>query len=317
MGWKVWIKDYLSFTRKDRIGLIVIALILAGLLFLPSLIFKNGSPPVPITDTAWLTAIEKFEAADPPTRQNSGYSAPGYIHKSWKTEREIQLATPLFTFDPNTLAPEEWQRLGLRPKTITTILNYRAKGGRFRQPADLQRVYGLHEDEYRRLLPFIKIVNTSLPVVSPPRANDQELRYPASVVNHKREPIDLNAADTTLLIRLPGIGAKLSLRILNFRDKLGGFYSSDQLREVYGLTDSTFQLVKPLVIVNPSAIRKINLNTATIDELKAHPYVRYTLANPIVSYRTEHGNFRELRDLLNVMAVTPDVFARLLPYFSL
>jgi competence ComEA-like helix-hairpin-helix protein len=109
--------------------------------------------------------------------------------------------------------------------------------------------------------------------------------------------IDVNNADTTAFISLPGIGSKLAARIITFREKLGGFYSVEQIGETYGLPDSTFQKIKQWLKLDNLSVKKININTATVDEMKAHPYIKYGLANPIVAYRNEHGAFSKIEDI--------------------
>lgn len=104
---------------------------------------------------------------------------------------------------------------------------------------------------------------------------------------------------------------------MNFRDKLGGFYTISQLAETYGLPDSTFQKIKQYLKLDNHSIKKINLNTASVDELKAHPYIKYALANPIVAYRKEHGPFSKLEDIKKVMVVTEDVYQKIYPYLSI
>jgi competence ComEA-like helix-hairpin-helix protein len=69
--------------------------------------------------------------------------------------------------------------------------------------------------------------------------------------------------------------------------------------------------------VNSSSIKKININTATVDELKVHPYIKYGLANPIVAYRNEHGSFLRVEDIKKVMAVTEEIYRKIEPYLSL
>ncbi len=77
--------------------------------------------------------------------------------------------------------------------------------------------------------------------------------------------IDINEADTTAFIALPGIGSKLAQRIINFRTKLGGFYSIDQVRETFGLPDSTFRKIQKQLTYHNSTIQKININALTIE----------------------------------------------------
>ncbi|RYZ57831.1 MAG: helix-hairpin-helix domain-containing protein, partial [Chitinophagaceae bacterium] len=138
-------------------------------------------------------------------------------------------------------------------------------------------------------------------------------------VREERKPvlININEADTAAFISLPGIGAKLSARILSFREKLGGFYSVEQVGETYGLPDSTFQKIKGRLQVDEGRIRKINVNTATKDELKLHPYVRWQLANVIVEYRNQHGAFKSLEELKNIVLIDEGVFEKIRHYLSL
>ena len=159
---------------------------------------------------------------------------------------------------------------------------------------DLQKVYGLRKNEYERLAPYAKI-QTDLKETrfeNFPKSNTgkSESNYKSTFHNSS---IDINTADTTAFIALPGIGSKLATRIVNFRDKLGGFYTIEQVKETFGLPDSTFQKIKQYLKLENSTIRKININTATIDELKTHPYIKYVLANPIVAYRNAHGSFSD------------------------
>ena len=118
-------------------------------------------------------------------------------------------------------------------------------------------------------------------------------------------------------IALPGIGNKLALRIVNFRDKLGGFYSIDQIGETYGLPDSVFRKIKPFLKLETNLVKKININTATKDEMKSHPYIKWNLANAIVEYRNQHGNFSSLEDLKKISLITTEVFDKIKFYLVL
>jgi DNA uptake protein ComE-like DNA-binding protein len=125
--------------------------------------------------------------------------------------------------------------------------------------------------------------------------------------------IELNSADTTALAELPGIGVKLAQRIINFRDRLGGFYSVDQVGETYGLADSIFKKIKPYLHIN-GGVKKININTATRDELKLHPYIKWNLANILVEYRNQHGHYKSLEELKNISSIEETLFLKIAPY---
>ena len=272
-----------------------------------------------------MAAVKKLEikvpdSSDDHYQKNDQENANAYQYdkrKSSYNENAIPKGE-LFYFDPNTISTSDWKRLGLRDKTIKTIENYLSKGGHFYKPDDLQKIYGLHDDEYERLKPYIKIES------NPSKTNEEfvsskskDETQPAKTYAARYSIIDVNTADTSAFISLPGIGSKLAARIVTFREKLGGFYSVEQIGETYGLPDSTFQKIKQYLKLDNPSVKKININTATVDEMKAHPYIKYSLANPIVAYRNEHGSFSKIEDIKKVMAVTDEIYKKIAPYLTL
>ena len=316
--------DYLSFSRRDRLAILIILLFVILGLLLPGLVSIKAVPKTFYSDTSWIASLRDLEQKEKKKDQAfASYSRDdnSYTYQYDLSKKNYQRGSKgsLFNFDPNSLPEGGWKKLGLREKTIHTILNYLSKGGRFRKQEDLQRVYGLFPDEYERLAPYIKIEETeekarsnNYPVSPGPAKNPD-----AKTFSSRYQVIDINEADTSAFIALPGIGSKLAARIINFRDKLGGFYSISQVGETFGLPDSTFQKIKQWLKLENIFIRKININTATIDELKAHPYIRWNLANPIMAYRHEHGSFARVEDLKKVMALTEEIYQKILPYLSI
>ena len=319
MSWQKIVTDYLTFTRRDRIAIIVILVLIVSVFFLPKVIsgtnqkLQNQQP-----NTAWIAAMKRLEVKIDDDK-NTG--APDYDNNnSYQYDRRVSYNNTgskgeLFFFDPNSLSAEGWKKLGLRDKTINTIRNYLSKGGKFKKTEDLKKIYGLLPEEYERLAGYIRIAdnNTHSPNEEEfqPAANNYSTNKPRYSV------IDINTADTTAFIALPGIGSKLAARIVNFRDKLGGFHSINQVAETYGLPDSTFQRIRQYLKLENNVLKKININTATLDELKAHPYIRYSIANPIIAYRNEHGPFSKPEDLKRVMAVTDEAYNKILPYLTI
>src|SRR5687767_7242716 len=252
LNWNDFIKDYLAFTRKERIAMLIIAGLILFVLFLPDMLQNKSKNNQAFMDTAWIDAVKKLEIKNEDSLNDSNQSsedenANAYQWdkgKSSYNESETQKGE-LFYFDPNTITTSGWKRLGLRHKTIQTIEKYLSKGGHFYKPGDLQKIYSLKTEEYERLEPYIRIESKTSSanehfVSSKPKDESQASKTHAA----RYSSIDINAADTSAFISLPGIGSKLALRIVNFRDKLGGFYSVDQVGETYGLPDSTFQKIK-------------------------------------------------------------------------
>jgi len=323
LKWGEFIKDYLVFTRKERIGILIVVSVILFTLFLPDILSKTTRNRSTKRDTAWIDAVKKSEikvqdsSADD-YQKNDNDNAYVYQYdkrKSSYNENDI-IKGELFYFDPNTVTESEWKRLGLRDKTIKTIENYRSKGGSFYKSEDLQRIYGLHDDEYERLKPYIKI-ESHIPNEESISSKPKNEIQPAKTYTARYSIIDVNTADTTAFISLPGIGSKLAARIITFREKLGGFYSIEQIGETYGLPDSTFQKIKQYLKLDNPSVKKININTASVEEMKAHPYIKYNLADPIVSYRNEHGSFSKIEDIKKVMVVTDEIYKKIEPYLSL
>jgi competence protein ComEA len=319
MKWSEFVRDYLRFTRKDRIAVLAATLIMVLAILYPE-IQKKFTPKKNVTlDTSWIAAVKNLQIKD------TGYNKPDnrnydddnsqafqYDKRNSSYQADNALAKgELFYFDPNTASPSDWKRLGLRDKTIQTIQNYLSKGGKFRKPEDLQRVYGLYQNEYERLQPYVRIESAFENKPSETFLNTSKEKIETKSYSSLYSIIDINSADTSAFISLPGIGSKLAARIVNFRDKLGGFYTVEQVKETFGLPDSTYQKIKQYLKLDNPSVKKININTATVDELKAHPYIKYSLANPIVAYRNEHGLFSKVEDLKKVMVVTEEIYKRL------
>ncbi len=149
------------------------------------------------------------------------------------------------------------------------------------------------------------------------RGNDSGMyeMYPRPHVA-QRLSFELNSADTLDLQQLRGIGPVFARRIVNYRAKLGGYVSTAQLREIYGMSEETYQMILPYLTVDTMQITKLNPNTATLNQLKQHPYLDYYQARAIVDYRREGHAYRTVDDLLLVNLITDSVLLPLRPYLT-
>lgn len=292
-----WLRSYLVMSRRERQGALLLALLIASIWILPEL-FKR-----PALDPA-LT-----QKADEVLRSRENDSAM------------ILQALRFEPFDPNSTPDQQWLDMGLTERNLLTIRRYLARGGRFRRKEDLQKIYGLRPDLVARMLPYVRISHATgrqdsedegRPGRSYPRS------FPERPVYRRKDPviIDLADADTTALIALPGIGPTLARRIIQFREKCGGFHSVEQLAEVYGLQDSVFQRIRPMLRLEEGRVRKIKVNEAGIDSLAAHPYITYAESRAIVKYREQHGPFGSEAQLLQVALINEEWIRKLRPYLE-
>lgn len=308
MSWKNFAAGYLTFSKKDRIALLLFAAVILLVYLLPR--FAPKPAPAAIREDTALQRLLDTAAQLAQQHPNKKYENEAGDYQYEVSKKFAATEAALFNFDPNTLDADGWKRLGLRDKTAQTILNYRSKGGHFYKPEDVQKIWGLPAGFYERVKNYIQIADLKKEYPS------NFFKTPYEKSERKIATVDVNAADTTALIALPGIGAKLAQRILNFRDKLGGFYSVDQIGETYGLPDSTFQKLKPYFQAH-GVLKKFDINTATKDELKMHPYIKWNLANAIVEYRNQHGLFKKLDELKNIALIDDATFDKIAPYIMI
>ena len=313
--WKEYFKDYFSFTRKERIGVILllaaIFIITVIPLFFPLLVKEDV-----YDHEGFMQEIEPF------TRDSASHKAAlatyndfdyNDVYGNERSERK----SSLFYFDPNKATLQDWVKLGVKERTATTILKYVAKGGKFYKPEDIQKIYGLSKKEAERLIPYIRIENkTKAPAMVSYEKNSYPEAEKQSFPSKKIMPININTADTLTFALLPGIGNRLANRIINFRNRLGGFHSVDQVGETYLLPDSTFQKIKSHLFLEKADVKIIDINQAGLEELKAHPYIRFQVANALVQYRMQHGNFKRIEDVKKIMIVSDSIFNKIAPYIS-
>ncbi|HET7118501.1 MAG TPA: helix-hairpin-helix domain-containing protein, partial [Hanamia sp.] len=300
--WQQFLKDYFSFTKKERKGIIFTVCIILVIIILPQFF------PYFIKEEKMDTIQFEKEIAqlkiDSSSKKNytKNYDEEYYNDYTPSAKKNYYSKNAdLFFFDPNTATINDWMRLGIREKTANTIQKYISKGGKFYKPEDIKKIWGLSKTDAERLIPYVSIKNEKKEYT-----HYEQKEYPDKKnYSNKKEiqKIDINLADTAQYISLPGIGSKLSKRIIAFREKLGGFYSIDQVGETYFLPDSTFQKIKPYLVLNSKTIKKININSAAIDEMKSHPYIKYNIANAIFQYRQQHGNFNSVEEIKKIMTV--------------
>jgi competence ComEA-like helix-hairpin-helix protein len=182
------------------------------------------------------------------------------------------------------------------------------KGGKFMVKKDLLKIYGMDSALYKKLFPFIDLPDSVL------KDTVKKFEPKERIVAIK---FDLNMADTSQLIKIYGIGPKLSQRIVTYRDKLGGFVSVEQLKEVYGLdTTVIHELFRKSFIEKNFQPRLIDVNKATEKELGDHPYIKYKLAKAITAYRFQHGEYHTVDDLKRIAIIDDTKFQKIKPYLS-
>jgi len=139
--------------------------------------------------------------------------------------------------------------------------------------------------------------------------------FPQYVKKSQDWKININEADSVAWVALPGIGPGFAKRILTFRDRLGGFASAAQLKEVYGIDTIWVKENIRKFQVGKGVYRSLNVNKAIWNEFR-HPYLPYAQAKIILNYRKQHGVITDFESLLTIKLADSLVWERLKPYLN-
>jgi competence protein ComEA len=286
-------KSYFFLSRGERIGLLV----LISLILLITVI-----PFFEIKSTIETTNFDSFDSLVNELNNNS-------IKK--KSEQSSKSINVRFEFNPNTIEEKGLLELGFTSYIAKRIVNFRSKGGSFKNADDLFKIYGIDSGLVMELKPFITIPS----VKKEENKLEEKYTYKSNTDIKKNEiQTDINKIDTTELKKIYGIGSKLANRIVLYREKLGGFYSYSQLNEVWGLNPSIVELLQKKFVFKKETIKKININIVDQKILEQHPYIGFKTAKNIMAYKKQHGKFNTIEDLRKIISLKDSVIIRLNNY---
>lgn len=279
-------------------GLVSLILLVMGLPY----VYEWIKTEEPVTRAEQLAVLKLSLADKEKLLQGRGYQK--------RFDRPVKKNGRLFVFDPNKIGQAGWEQLGLSPKQAQAVLKYRDKGGRFRKAEDLKKMYTINEALYKRLVPYVSIAREE--------GFDDKRKWRANAVYLSAKPVvvEINGADTVELDRIKGIGMGFANRIVKYRARIGGFYKTEQLMEVFGLDSVKYNEIKGQIRLDVGRLKKINVNTAQFDDFKNHPYIRYKQVNALIQYRKQHGNYSNIADLYKVAIMNQETISRLTPYLE-
>jgi competence protein ComEA len=300
------LQDYFGFTKKELNGISVLCILIVLIIIFPWIYNRFHKPEV--------YQFDDFDAEVKAFLASASKKVPENSYKVRDEIEDAELKSSYFLFDPNGLDEMSWRKLGLSPRQIKVIKNYENKGGRFYKKEDLQRMYSISVRKYAELEPYIRIVDhgnqriadKSFTKGSPSKAHISR-QQPFAVV-------ELNSADSASLETIRGIGPVFASRIVAYRNRLGGFYRKEQLLDIYGVDSAKYAGFNGQVKVDSSVIQKINVNSATFEDFKKHPYLTYKQMNAIVQYRKQHGQYRSIEDLKKIAIMNEEILRKIEPY---
>ncbi|MDD2284542.1 MAG: helix-hairpin-helix domain-containing protein [Paludibacter sp.] len=304
-------KNFFFFSGSQRVGimLLIFLIVLFSIihLYLPHFSGKACF----CTDSLCLTEFEAFKMSLislDSMQKKARFQLYGNRERTLYHSRNNQY-TPthsLFLFNPNLLDSGGFITLGLKSYVASNILKYRRRGGKFLDKTDFSRIYGISEGKYAELAPFIELPSEDS-IMTEVKPDKDAKRIPGTIV-------ELNTVDSAELMQIKGIGKGYACSIIRFRQQAGGFVCTEQLLEIYGMTQKNYERIKPYCAVNADLVRKINVNTASVDKLRAHPYLNFYQAKQIYELRRKKGKLSGLSDLKGLSELNDSILMKIMPY---
>ena len=280
----------LEFSKRSRRAILVFLALFVILAIIPRIILYY-TPEKPLKFN-WKEQqiIQNFKPIK--EKKKDKYSKKKYL-------------TPSEKFDPNVYSKNDWMKLGLSQKQAEAVLKFGKYG--FKSKEDLKRVFVIPQEL------MLKIIDSTFY----PEKNKTNISISEFKKEHNSIVVDLNSASEEELLSIKGIGPFFAKNILKRREQLGGYINDEQLLEVWKMTPEKMEEIKHFIKIDQQQVRKLNINTATAEELKKHPYFTWNRAHAIVKLRNQHGLFKSINDLKMSVVLSEELFLKIKPYLTL
>ena len=298
------IKSYLeisNFERRGLFALLFVFILVASYYYLVSY-YGEAAPQVDHQK------IANFQA-----QIDKSISDSKSFDKIYSEGKYVRERVNFLPFNPNTDGFKELLKKGVPYDAVKNIVNYRKKGGVYNKKDDLKKLYGIDEELYAKLAPYIQLPDSFVYEGKQKwKGNNDYESVPREVVQ-----VDINTSTPEELQTVSGIGEFYAKTIIERRTELGGFYSNVQLDEVYGLSPETIATIIPQLVFDSTSVKLLAINTLEYEDLAKHPYLSYKEARAVVNYIDQHGGFTEAKQLEELHIFQGKNISRLLPYLDL
>lgn len=302
---KGFFREYFIHTRGEIRSIVIILIILSASAAFRIIESKRDPPAINVDLLNQISElVNSFE-------ERKAVEMQHIPSKNWSREIKDNQVILLKSFDPNIAGIDELQSIGLKKEIGLNIVRYRNAGGKFRNPDDVRKIYGMTDSIFNIYREYITIRNTASKEPVNEKYSPTPIEEPQIIF------LELNTADTTGLKTLRGIGSVFASRIIRYRERLGGYHSHEQLNEITGMDSLKQSLLKMQTSIDPSAIRRININEADETELRSHPYVTPHVARSLIYYRRAAGKIESLEELTENGVLPQEELEKCMIYFCL
>ena len=287
-------EDPFVISKRSKRGLLVLILASLGLIFFPRVYMFFQKEEAFVINSEQIAEFERTQKKFEKRNYSNYYS------------KKKKYKAPDSRFNPNTYSLSDWKNLGLSEKQSLVVLKFTSRGIYSEQ--DLKRIF---------VIPDILFELIRDSVIYPERfqnsPNQESLKKQAKQITL----INLNTADTTEFMKIYGVGAFYAKQIIRYREKLGGYFTKEQLFEVWKMTNEAYDKIKDHVFISEKDVKRININSVTIEELKVHPYLKWNQANSIIKMRIQRNGFKNIEEIKESVLIDSETYEKLFPYLSL
>jgi DNA uptake protein ComE-like DNA-binding protein len=278
------IKSYFKFSQGQRLGVFLLfAIIIVAQLAYFFTDFSSVSNDSPEKEK-WLSLQSEID--------------------SMKQDK-LNYGPKIYPFNPNFITDYKGYKLGMSVPEIDRLLAFRKQNKYVNSPEEFQSVTKVSDSLLNVISPYFKFPDW----VQHKKEFKEYKSYPNPAFAKKEKVviIDINKATQEDLIKIYGIGEAISLRILKFKESLGGFVSMEQMNDVWGLSPEVIEnLNSHFKVMTVPNVKKVDINNASIKELSQFPYFNYQLAKQIVTFRSMNGDFKNSDDLTKIKGLSID-----------
>lgn len=287
-------EDPFVISKRSKRGLLVLILASLGLIFFPRVYMFFQKEEALVINSEKIAEFERTHKKFKKRNYSNYYSK----NKKYKA--------PVSKFNPNNYSLSDWMNLGLSEKQSVVVLKFTSRG--IYSEEDLKRIFVIPDVLFELIRD--SVVYSERFQNSP---NQESFKKQAKQITL----INLNTADTTEFMKIYGIGAFYAKQIIRYREKLGGYFTKEQLFEVWKMTNEAYDKIKDHVFISEKDVKRININSVTIEELKVHPYLKWNQANSIVKMRIQRNGFKNIEEIKESVLIDSETYEKLFPYLSL
>ena len=284
--WERFWREYLGYPKKERRGIYVLLTTLMFVAFYNIIEYQLWSTDFTLPTITVNPLDDDFE--NEKIRNN--------ITKQF-SDKPISI---------DTAGISALTAIGFSKYQARIIFNYIQKGGTIYTRKDLAKIYSI--DQKTIDLTQSKIIfSDSTSRKSPQKSNP-------FFVKKVPKKVELNSCDSAALDSVFFMSSYLAGRIINYRNRIGGFFELTQIQLIYGIDSTVYAKISTHLSLDSANVIRIDLNKVSLEKLAQHPYIGYKLAKVMVNYRAQHGPFKIKSDLKKIILINEEIFRKIERY---